>query len=98
MAAPAFQIGADVWPGLLKLAEECGELVQVLGKLMAYPGGQHPDGGAPLEVRLTQETADVMAAIAFVYTVNPGIDEAHMKQRAEEKIERFCAWHEESQR
>jgi hypothetical protein len=40
-----FAIGSDAWPGTSKLLEEQGELVQVLGKLMATGG--HEDPGKP---------------------------------------------------
>ena len=38
MAQPTagpYSIGSDVWPGLSKLAEESGEVVQVIGKIVA---------------------------------------------------------------
>lgn len=35
---PMFAIGSPVWPGLSKLAEEAGETLQVVGKLMGTGG------------------------------------------------------------
>lgn len=53
--------------GLAKLAEECGELLQVIGKKLAYYTTQtHPDDGPPLDDRLRDEMADVAATIGFV--------------------------------
>ena len=41
-------IGSDVWLGIAKLGEECGESVQVIGKIFAFPdlsrAETHPDG------------------------------------------------------
>jgi NTP pyrophosphatase (non-canonical NTP hydrolase) len=55
------------WIGIAKLQEEMGELQAVLGKLHAYPDGQHPDMrySAPLTHRLQEELADVIAACQF---------------------------------
>lgn len=36
--------------GLAKLAEELGELQQVVGKMMAYGTGAHPDGTESLVI------------------------------------------------
>lgn len=33
-----YGIGSDTWPGLAKLIEECGETLQVLGKIIARGG------------------------------------------------------------
>lgn len=32
------------WKGIGKLIEECGEVLQVAGKAIAFPRGPHPDG------------------------------------------------------
>lgn len=95
---PDFAIGSDRWPGLAKLAEENGELSQVIGKLMAYPNlaVEHPDGAGPLDVRLMEEMADLQAAIMFVRAHNfmpPGFE-----QRVQEKFDRFQRWDGEERR
>lgn len=64
------------WRGIAKAIEEMGELSAVLGKLMAYPKGDHPDmhphvdgrkvGAPPLRNRLKEEVADVLAAIDYI--------------------------------
>lgn len=57
--------------GLVKLSEECGELIQVASKLVSYPELQtswtdeHPDGTILLD-RLQEEVADVLAAITLI--------------------------------
>lgn len=95
MNVPPYAIGSDAWPGLAKLSEELGELQQVIGKLMAYPGGDHPDGGPPLEVRLVMELADVFAAGEFVLAVNPGLPGDMVDGQREAKLKRFRGWHEQ---
>jgi hypothetical protein len=93
---PPFAIGAKDWPGLAKLAEECGELIQVIGKLMAYPDGDHPDGGPNLIVRLSDEIADVRAACTYV--VLQSLDSATIEPRVQFKLRRFLRWDEEERR
>ena len=53
--------------GLAKLTEEIGELIQVVGKKMAYADGTHPDGKGDLNLRMQEEMGDVIAAIRFVF-------------------------------
>lgn len=92
-----FAIGADPdrWPGLAKLAEECGELQQVIGKLMAFPdGGEHPDGAGRLDHRLADELADVLAAVLYVraHTVPLVPLQAEIERRQRTKFELFQRW------
>jgi len=65
-APHSFAIGSDVWPGLSKLVEECGEVAQVVGKLMATGGVAEHWDGTNLHSRLLDELADLRAAIGFV--------------------------------
>lgn len=96
---PPYAIGSPVWPGLAKLVEELGELSQVAGKIMAYPDGEHPDGNGPLEPRLEDELADVIAAASFVLRANePRLNRARTVQRIAAKVERFDAWAEQEAR
>src|SRR4051794_29113503 len=96
MTVPAYAIGSDQWPGLAKLVEELGELQQVLGKLMAYPGGDHPDGGPPLEIRVMTEAGDVMAALDFLFEANPALPPLKFRdEQADRKLDRFRGWHED---
>jgi len=81
--------------GLAKLAEECGELLQVIGKKLAYYDTQdHPDGGPPIDDRLRDEMADVMAAIATVAEIR-NLDKDALFERAEAKRDLFMKWHED---
>lgn len=78
--------------GLSKLIEECGEVMQIAGKLLAYPDGKHPDGKGDLRRRLEDELADLGAAIQFT------IEAQHLVGgdvwiRRNEKLATFRAWH-----
>ena len=78
--------------GLAKLAEELGELQQVVGKMLAYGSGPHPDGTESLLARFEDESADVGAAIRFV-TQTHNADRERMMRRSDEKFYRFEEWH-----
>lgn len=94
---PPLSIGSGTWPGIAKLTEESGELLQVLGKLAAYPSvlEPHPDG-TDLIARLHDELGDVLAAIDFVIGANPEINAASVQRRAAVKLARFEGWHQEA--
>lgn len=80
--------------GLPKLAEECGELLQVIGKRLAYYHTEyHPDRGPPLKNRLEDEMADVIAAIWFV-AEKEGLGMTYINQRASQKLKQFQDWDE----
>jgi NTP pyrophosphatase (non-canonical NTP hydrolase) len=89
---PALAIGSATWPGLAKLAEECGEVIQVIGKIIAFPNGEHPDG-TDIVARLHDELADIAAAGAFVIEAND-LDRCAIEQRSRLKLDRFRGWHE----
>lgn len=79
--------------GLAKLMEECGELVQVAAKKLAYfTTDEHPDGGPPLSVRLSNEMSDVFASITFVIDTLK-LDSQAIEQRAKTKLALFQHWH-----
>lgn len=84
------------WTGIAKLVEECGEVIQVCGKLMAYPDGNHPDGNHPdgkgnLETRLMEEMGDLHAALEFV-EYNNSLSNVVINSRRVEKIRLFKKW------
>ena len=81
--------------GLVKLVEECGELIQITSKKMVYmDSDEHPDGAGPISTRLEDEAADVLAAIEVVVE-NFGLNRVRMTERAELKAERFREWMKE---
>lgn len=78
--------------GLAKLIEECGELQQVAGKMLAYyHHDRHPDGGPPLRERLEDEAADVLAAIELV-TSKFRLDRSRIDGRYYLKRDLFKKW------
>jgi len=91
-----FAIGSNIWPGLSKITEEAGEVLQVIGKLLGTGGEiMHWDGSNLLE-RLIEEVGDVLAACDFVISVN-NIDINLIEKRREEKLALFFKWHNEIQ-
>ena len=77
--------------GVAKLIEECGELVQVCGKRLAYwTTDEHPDG-TNLRERMEDEMGDVLAAIEFV-TDQLGLDADRIERRTTEKHMQFRVW------
>lgn len=91
-----FAIGDKEWPGISKLAEEIGEVGQIIGKLMGTGGKiEHWDGEGNLDARLIAEMADVYAAITFVMRNNfkDEVDRSRFNDRAEAKIKLFEGWH-----
>lgn len=94
---PPYAIGAETWPGLAKLTEECGELLAVVGRLMAFPDGvDHADrGGGSLLLQLGDEMADVVAAIEFVTEANR-LPAQMIGRRRSHKLSRFWRWHQDA--
>lgn len=88
-----FAIGDACWPGIAKLIEECGEVVQVCGKLMATQGERTHWDGSDLYRRLEDELADLRAVIRFVQTTNPALDMNRILDRTETKFATFMKWH-----
>lgn len=86
-----YQIGSDNWPGLAKLVEESGELMQVLGKLMATGGVRDHWDGTDLEDRLYEELGDLHGTMLFFVHTNK-LDSARINKRADNKIELFESW------
>lgn len=83
------------WHGIAKLMEEMGELQTVLGKLMAYPNGEHPDMryAPPLLNRLRDELADVLAATQFFIGHNLTGEECEaIEARVAYKTRRLEEW------
>ena len=78
--------------GLVKLSEECGELVQIAMKKLNYPDtDQHPDGKGPLIQRLEDEIADVRAASLFVEN-KLRLNRDRMAARELKKFIQFKKW------
>lgn len=87
-----FSIGSGTWPGLSKLAEEAGEVMQVVGKLMGTGGASEHWDGTNLRARLADELADLSAAIGFVID-KCDLPAEQIEARAHEKRMTFERWH-----
>ena len=91
-----FAFGDKEWPGLAKLNEEAGELVQVIGKLMMTHDEAGHWEGSDLRVRLVEEMADVVAGVDFLaFHVLTAEERDALRVRVREKLERFERWHRE---
>lgn len=98
-----YGIGTTQWPGLAKVIEECGEVIQVLGKLVSKGDLDHtwPNidgtmrGSGDLTDSVHEELGDVLAAVSFFILNNDEIDEVRVLTRQEEKMATFRRWHNE---
>lgn len=86
-----FAIGDKRWPGIAKLLEEAGELVQVCGKLIQVRG-QNLHWQGPLIPRLEEELADVLAAVDFVLSHCQELDRERIEARRDAKRRRYEEW------
>lgn len=96
--AGIYSIGSDTWPGISKLTEEAGEVMQVVGKLMGTGGSiHHWDRNQTLAERLVEELGDLTAAIEYVIDHNDQIDRLAVAERFAYKRDLFASWHDEAQ-
>lgn len=91
-ASGDFSIGGTLWSGLSKLIEEAGEVQQVCGKIIGNEGRVKHWDGSHLGSRLTEELADLAAAIDFVMDYN-GLDRQMFDSIRTEKARLFDKWH-----
>lgn len=88
-----YSIGADEWPGLSKLIEEAGEIIQVGGKILGTGGQEKHWDGTNLRERMIEELADLYAAIKFFVGTNLTQEERReWMKRADQKRELFYEW------
>jgi NTP pyrophosphatase (non-canonical NTP hydrolase) len=86
-----FSLGSSIWPGVSKLVEECGEVVQVAGKIMGTGGERRHWDGSDLKARLEEELGDLAAAMWFVER-NCGLSEDAITERMKKKLDTFEGW------
>lgn len=89
-----FFIGAPKWPGISKLIEEAGEVLQICGKLIGSEGEIKHWNVPDLKSALEDEIGDVLAACHFVIETC-GLDFNKIMRRKNQKHGIFHAWHEE---
>lgn len=88
MAASQEQQLGEVWRGIFKVVEESGELLQLLGKLGAFPDGNHP-GGEITKPDVTNEVIDLQVALDYFGQTN-GLP--FNATRRIGKTEKFARW------
>lgn len=82
--------------GLAKLVEECGEVLQIAGKMIQYPELQmdlyttHPDG-SHLRTKLERELADLEASIDYVM-MTLKLNRGEMYKRSRQKLMLYQQW------
>jgi NTP pyrophosphatase (non-canonical NTP hydrolase) len=86
----------NLWPSeaerLAKLAEECGEVVQVIGKILLHGwDSRHPDGGPTNRELLQMELGDIEAVSVLMETAGDvsRVDIAEARLKKLSKIKRF---------
>jgi hypothetical protein len=102
-AAGPYSIGSDQWPGLSRLIEEAGELLQAAGKLIGSGGERQHYSGTDLGQTLADELADTLAAIRYFRAhnarlVGPDCDvtRCYIDDRTDEKFRQYQLWHWEA--
>lgn len=90
-----YAIASKHWPGLAKLIEECGEVVQAAAKIIGTNGTMvYDDQAAVDEYALLDEIGDVLAAIEFFAKRN-GVPMPYVHGRMQMKLRQFNKWYEE---
>lgn len=93
----SFSLGSRTWPGLSKLVEECGEVLQIAGKLMGTAGAvEHWDGAGNLDERMALELCDLFAAARAFFQLNGFDGNPVYIQREIEKYRQFLQWHSDN--
>lgn len=96
MSVDKFYIGAASWPGLSKVVEEGGELLQVAGKLIGS-GGSTAHWSGDLRPMLVEEIADVWAALDFFVMRNlEDFECVAISRRRQSKFHQFMKWDRET--
>lgn len=86
--------GGEVFRGIYKTVEECGELLQELGKRMVCPVDEHWDEAdkGSLDRRIEDEMGDVLAAIGYLSRFEPRLDIERIEARRVLKLALFTDW------
>lgn len=87
--------GSSTWPGLVKVAEEAGEVVQVIAKMLAVGADPSRRGTAAMRHRLLEEIADLNAAVTFAldHSDLDATERSFIAERTAAKREKYGRWH-----
>jgi NTP pyrophosphatase (non-canonical NTP hydrolase) len=92
----AYTMHGKVWPGLGKVIEEAGEVIQICGKLTTNSGDSKYYGSVNLRKKLQEEIADLRAALLFVEYEN-NLDFDFIELRVHEKLNKYYKWKKDKQ-
>lgn len=93
--AGPYSIGGSPWPGLSRVTEEAGELLQVVGKIVGAGGRTDHWDGTDLRQRLIEEVADVQAALTYLTEAND-LPAEMIAARYYRKLGQYRRWHEQA--
>lgn len=82
--------------GLVKLMEECGEVIQVAAKLVECETNPNSDTKEALVLRLEEEIADANAAMLFVVNDTMKLSMNRIHVRCVEKRKKYNEWNAEA--
>ena len=82
----------EKWRGIHKLIEECGEVLQLCGKVGAFPDEAHPSG-ENIRAKMVEELGDLRAAIDYFMVENfTQTERGHICDRRHRKFHKFADW------
>lgn len=93
---PGYTMHNVTWPGLSKVIEESGEVLQICGKIMAIRGGDTYYNGEDLRVELENEVSDLLASLTYLIREND-LDKARINRRVQMKLAKYQNWKETNQ-
>ena len=93
--AGPYSIGNSQWPGLSRVTEEAGELLQVVGKIIGAGGNAAHWDGTDLRQRLVKEIADVQGALLYLIETND-LPAETIAVRCHRKLGQYRRWHEQA--
>jgi hypothetical protein len=82
----------EKWRGIHKLIEEAGEVLQLCGKIGAFPDEAHPSG-EDIRAKMVEELGDLRAAIDYFMVENfSHTERGHIYDRRYHKFHKFADW------
>jgi len=84
------------WPGLAKVIEESGEVLQICGKIMSIRGASIYYKGEDLRSELEDEVGDLLASLTYLIQENK-LDRAKINRRVQYKLARYAIWKDTNQ-
>lgn len=79
------------WPGMAKVIEEAGEVLQLCGKIMSIRGATTYFKGEDLRNELQDEIGDLLASLNFLIDENK-LDKDVIRNRIIHKLDKYADW------